>query len=438
VLIAVIGKRWLISSEAEGSRRLDNPDDFVRLEIATALKRNIRVIPVLVDDASVPRASDLPDDLKSLVRRNAVEVSHTRFGADSERLIAALERVFEKTAAEQREREEKARLEAERSGREKKEPLETERPTAKTEEHLKPSHQPKQELGRREQLPLSSSGATPRKSPSKQIVVFLAIAAVLVVGGLIYLAVRASQSLPSQPAPLAAVTPSSAETPSPPAIAKVSPIAIPQPSIANVAQKKLISVAVTVGDLGNPFFVQIAHGAQVEAKKINPSVKFSAEPSNYDVNDQTNQMDNFTVVAVDVGAEGGVDATVTSNNKQAGELDGKYVADRLKGKGNVVIVNGPHVTAVIDRVAGFLGEVKKYPDIKILSQDQNAGGSRDGGRRVMSDLLTAFKKIDAVFAINDSTAIGCDLAAKQAQRKDFFIVGGRWSARYCARTQRQG
>ena len=65
VLIAVIGKRWLISSEADGGRRLDNPDDFVRLEIAVALKRNIRVIPVLVDDASMPRANDLPDDLKS-------------------------------------------------------------------------------------------------------------------------------------------------------------------------------------------------------------------------------------------------------------------------------------------------------------------------------------------------------------------------------------
>jgi ribose transport system substrate-binding protein len=219
------------------------------------------------------------------------------------------------------------------------------------------------------------------------------------------------------------------------------------------AQSKLKAVAVTVGDLGNPFFVQIAHGAQAEAKKVNPSVKFSAESSNYDVNNQTNQMDNFVsagvnlillnaadskgiapavirakasgivVVAVDVGAEGGVDATVTSNNKQAGELDGKYVADRLKGKGNIVIVNGPPVTAVTDRVAGFLEEIKKYPDIKILSKDQNAGGSRDGGLRVMSDLLTAFKKIDAVFAINDPSAIGCDLAAKQAQRKDFFIVG---------------
>jgi ribose transport system substrate-binding protein len=219
------------------------------------------------------------------------------------------------------------------------------------------------------------------------------------------------------------------------------------------AQKKLGTVAVTVGDLGNPFFVQIAHGAQAAAKKINPSVKFQSESSNYDVNNQTNQMDNFiasmanlillnaadskgiapavlrakaagvTVVAVDVGAEGGVDATVTSNNKQAGQLDGKFVVDRLKGKGQVVIVNGPPVTAVTDRVAGFLEEVKKSPGIKILSQDQNAGGSRDGGLRVMTDLLTAFPKIDAVFAINDPTAIGCDLAAKQAQRKDFFIVG---------------
>src|ERR1700721_561967 len=147
------------------------------------------------------------------------------------------------------------------------------------------------------------------------------------------------------------------------------------------AQKKLDVVAVTVGDLGNPFFVQIAHGAQAAAKKINPGVKFQSESSNYDVNNQTNQLDNFvanganlillnaadskgiapavlrakaagvTVIAVDGGAEGREYATVTSNNKQAGELDGKFVADLLSGKGNVVIVNGPPVTAVTDRVA---------------------------------------------------------------------------------------
>jgi ribose transport system substrate-binding protein len=212
-------------------------------------------------------------------------------------------------------------------------------------------------------------------------------------------------------------------------------------------------VGLTVGDLGNPFFVQISHGAEAKAQQINSKVKFTALSSNYDVNNQTNQIDNFissnvnlillgaadskgiapavlrakqagvTVVAVDVGAEGGVDATVTSNNKQAGTKDGAYLAERLKGKGQIVIVNGPPVTAVTDRVDGFLEEIKKHPDLKIISQDQNAGGSRDGGLRVMSDLLTAFPKIDAVFAINDPTAIGCDLAAKQAQRKEFFIVG---------------
>jgi ribose transport system substrate-binding protein len=217
--------------------------------------------------------------------------------------------------------------------------------------------------------------------------------------------------------------------------------------------KKLDSVGLTVGDLGNPFFVQIAHGAESQAKQISGKVKFTALSSNYDVNNQTNQIDNFissnvnlillgaadskgiapavlrakqagiVVVAVDVGAEGGVDATVTSNNKQAGTKDGAYVADRLKGKGQIVIVNGPPVTAVTDRVAGFLEEIQKHPDLKIISQDQNAGGSRDGGLRVMSDLLTAFTRIDAVFAINDPTAIGCELASKQAQRKEFFIVG---------------
>src|SRR5260221_10707977 len=66
-----------------------------------------------------------------------------------------------------------------------------------------------------------------------------------------------------------------------------------------LAQKKLSAVALTVGDLGNPFFVQIAHGAEAQAKKLNPAAKFTAESSNYDVNNQTNQMYNFISSAVD-------------------------------------------------------------------------------------------------------------------------------------------
>lgn len=213
-------------------------------------------------------------------------------------------------------------------------------------------------------------------------------------------------------------------------------------------------VGVTVGDLGNPFFVQIGRGAESGVKKVvGDNVRTTVVSSGYDLNQQINQMENFvasganlillnaadskgiapavaqakqagaTVVAVDVAAEGGVDATVTSNNVQAGELSCQYIAQRLNGTGNVVIINGPPVSAVADRVTGCKNVLAKYPNIKILSQDQNAEGSREGGLRVMSDLLTSFPKIDAVFAINDPTGIGAELAARQAQRSEFFIVG---------------
>ena len=74
----------------------------------------------------------------------------------------------------------------------------------------------------------------------------------------------------------------------------------------------------------------------------------------------------MVVIAVDVGAEGGVDATVTSNNRQAGQQAAQYIVDKLKGKGQIVIVNGPPVTAVQDRVAGAMDVFSKNPDIKIL------------------------------------------------------------------------
>lgn len=101
VLIAVIGKRWLVSSNREGPL-LDNPEDFVRLELTTALKRNIRVIPVLVEGASMPSSRDLPEELKPLAHRNAIELSHTRFDVDADRLAGAIERALAQ-AAEQRE-----------------------------------------------------------------------------------------------------------------------------------------------------------------------------------------------------------------------------------------------------------------------------------------------------------------------------------------------
>jgi LCCL domain-containing protein/TIR domain-containing protein len=94
VLIALIGRQWLTSTDAAGQRRLDDPEDFVRREIATALRRNIRVIPALIQDTAMPRAVDLPDDLQPLTRRNAVELSDTHFHRDTDQLIAVLDRVL--------------------------------------------------------------------------------------------------------------------------------------------------------------------------------------------------------------------------------------------------------------------------------------------------------------------------------------------------------
>jgi tetratricopeptide (TPR) repeat protein len=87
IFLVIIGPKWLNAQDDQGRRRLEKPDDFVVVEIAAALARNICVIPVLVDGAPVPRADELPDAIKPLVRRNAVEVRNTQFGRDAEALV---------------------------------------------------------------------------------------------------------------------------------------------------------------------------------------------------------------------------------------------------------------------------------------------------------------------------------------------------------------
>jgi hypothetical protein len=86
VFLAIIGPNWLHAKDESGGRRIDNPDDFVAIEIVAALARNIPVIPVLIDGARMPKATELPEALKSFVRRNAVEVRNSQFGRDAEAL----------------------------------------------------------------------------------------------------------------------------------------------------------------------------------------------------------------------------------------------------------------------------------------------------------------------------------------------------------------
>jgi len=91
ILLALIGSGWVNALDPKtGKRRLDSPNDFVRIEVREALKRSIPVVPVLLDGASIPEADQLPDDLKMLVRRNAQFVDFRTFDADVARLIKRL------------------------------------------------------------------------------------------------------------------------------------------------------------------------------------------------------------------------------------------------------------------------------------------------------------------------------------------------------------
>lgn len=91
VLLALIGEDWLTLSDQNGRRRLDDPDDFVRLEIEAALTRNVRVIPILIDGAPMPRADELPPILVPLMRRQALDLSPSRFEYDTNRLLKVLD-----------------------------------------------------------------------------------------------------------------------------------------------------------------------------------------------------------------------------------------------------------------------------------------------------------------------------------------------------------
>jgi hypothetical protein len=91
--LVLIGKNWLDCRNTSGERRLDNPDDFIRIETSTALKRDVRVFPILVKGAEMPSSKDLPEDMVSLARRNAQELSDQRWDFDCNQLLQVLETI---------------------------------------------------------------------------------------------------------------------------------------------------------------------------------------------------------------------------------------------------------------------------------------------------------------------------------------------------------
>jgi hypothetical protein len=94
VLVALIGRQWAVLTDEGGDRRLDNPDDYVRFEVKTALAQGVRVIPVLIDGARPLRQQELPADLHKLARLNAHKLSYDRYQDDADRLLDLIQRVL--------------------------------------------------------------------------------------------------------------------------------------------------------------------------------------------------------------------------------------------------------------------------------------------------------------------------------------------------------
>jgi TIR domain len=103
-LVALIGEEWLTIVDAQGQRRIDDPADVHRMELQAALDRGVRLIPALVQDADMPTATQLPEALRPLVGRQAVELSDQRWDYDVGRLVSVLERVLSDVADEGRPR----------------------------------------------------------------------------------------------------------------------------------------------------------------------------------------------------------------------------------------------------------------------------------------------------------------------------------------------
>ncbi|UOQ57860.1 substrate-binding domain-containing protein [Leucobacter allii] len=200
-----------------------------------------------------------------------------------------------------------------------------------------------------------------------------------------------------------------------------------------------LTVGVTVANSTNPFFQ--AETATAKSYGAEQGLEVLSQVADEDVQKQSNQIDQFVTSGVDfivvdaadtdgVGpavkraVEAGIpvigvdnqsknaSVNITTDNTQAGEISCQSLAEQLDGAGKIAILNGTPVSAVDDRVAGCKEALKAFPDIEIVA-DQRGENSRDSALPLATDILTANPDLDGFFAINDPSAAGVMLAAKQ-------------------------
>ncbi|KOV94436.1 transporter [Streptomyces sp. NRRL B-3648] len=211
-------------------------------------------------------------------------------------------------------------------------------------------------------------------------------------------------------------------------------------------------LGLSLSTLNNPFFVQIRSGAQAEAERL--GVDLTVTDAQNDASQQANQLQNFTgskldgiivnpvdsdaagnsvtaagkagipVVAVDRGVnKASVDTLVASDNVAGGELAAKTLAEKLGGRGRIVVLQGQAGTsAARERAAGFARGLRAYPGIRVLAQ-QPADFDRTKGLDVMSNLLQAHPDVQGVIAANDEMALGAVKALGSKAGRSVQVVG---------------
>ena len=183
VLLALIGRGWLAATDEEGERRLDQPNDFVRIEIASALKQHKRVIPILIGDAVMPRANELPEDIEKLATRQSIRLMHERFTVDAERLIEFLKRALvaveaERNLAEVNAERKRARQESRRAQEDAKKSRENEkrkRALANAERNVK------REVRSLDSHAVSGRGGEARGRPSVWMIVLVGLVVIVAI-----------------------------------------------------------------------------------------------------------------------------------------------------------------------------------------------------------------------------------------------------------------
>lgn len=212
-----------------------------------------------------------------------------------------------------------------------------------------------------------------------------------------------------------------------------------------------ITAGVSVSDLNNPYFVtmvrtirdemtavfgrdtrllvrssaydhprQVRHLKEFEAEAVD--MIFVVASDEHKIGPTVKQVvkDGTPVFAIDVRADGAT-ATVTTDNIQAGRIACEGLAKAIGGKGNVVIINGPQVSSVIERVQGCKSALGKYPALSMVDDSLNGTASVEGGLETMAYALQVYDDIAGVFTINDRTALGAEQALLQANSPALIV-----------------